>query len=188
MREGHYEVVLEDRHLLGVFFAVVLLCAVFFTLGFVLGRSQSKSVRSATPPAEAKQTQAEATPPGTAAQDLSFYDRVEEKRAPAEKLPARSEPAPPARTSPPSPPPAAPSRTAAKPEPTLYLQVAAFGQEPEAKRLVEELLQMGFPARLLPPREDHFYRVQVGPFSSEELALAAQRRLETQGFRPILRR
>jgi len=32
--------ILESRHLIGLFLGVVLLCAVFFTLGYVMGRSQ----------------------------------------------------------------------------------------------------------------------------------------------------
>src|SRR3989304_57176 len=47
---GHYEMTLENRHLLGVFFAVVLLCAIFFTLGFVLGRNQAVAKVPASPP------------------------------------------------------------------------------------------------------------------------------------------
>jgi len=34
------ERVLESRHLVGLFLGVVLLCAVFFTLGYVMGRTQ----------------------------------------------------------------------------------------------------------------------------------------------------
>src|SRR5271170_508951 len=32
--------VLESRHLVGLFLGVVLLCGVFFTLGYVMGRTQ----------------------------------------------------------------------------------------------------------------------------------------------------
>ena len=36
--------VLESRHLIGLFVGVVILCAVFFTLGYVMGRSQYQRV------------------------------------------------------------------------------------------------------------------------------------------------
>ena len=39
-RRGSGDRVLESRHLIGLFLGVVLLCAVFFTLGYVMGRSQ----------------------------------------------------------------------------------------------------------------------------------------------------
>ena len=147
---GHYEMTLENRHLVGVFFAVVLLCAIFFTLGFVLGRNQMAAKAPASP-AQKPPAQAPAASPGP--DDLSFYQRVEGK-PPAE---------------------------------TYYLQVAAVTQEAEAQRLVGDLKKQGFSSVIIPPSADHFYRVQVGPLGSVELADAAQRRLETQGFRQILK-
>lgn len=181
---GHYEMVLEDRHLLGVFFAVVLLCAVFFTLGFVLGRNQVASKSAATAPAQKPGAAAAETPP--AADDLSFYQRVEGK-PPAEKLPAaKPQPKTPA-AKPTESKPAAEPPPAAAPAP-IYLQVAAVTQEADAKRLAAELRKLGFPALIVPPKADRFYRVQVGPFETPDLATAAQRRLEAQGYRDIIRR
>lgn len=40
-KRGGGERVLESRHLVGLFLGVVLLCGVFFTLGYVMGRTQS---------------------------------------------------------------------------------------------------------------------------------------------------
>ncbi|MBI4467531.1 MAG: SPOR domain-containing protein [Acidobacteria bacterium] len=191
---GHYEMVLEDRHLLGVFFAVVLLCAIFFTLGFVLGRNQTASQQAAVPPA--RKTVPDTQPPAPVVDDLSFYKRVEGK-SPAETLPARSSPPPKPQESkptetPPSQqvaPPAAALTTASPPATaSIYLQVAAVTQESDAKRLAGELRKLGFPSFVVPPRDDRLYRVQVGPFESAELADAAKGRLEAQGFRNILKR
>ena len=189
---GHYEMTLENRHLLGVFFAVVLLCAIFFTLGFVLGRNQMAAKAPASP-AQKPPAQAPTASPGP--DDLSFYQRVEGK-PPAEPVPAtkpaESKPtaAKPAAPKPATPTPAktapAPAKPAAPAE-TYYLQVAAVTQEAEAQRLVGDLKKQGFSSVIIPPSADHFYRVQVGPLGSLELADAAQRRLETQGFRQILR-
>lgn len=182
-KEGSYEMVLEGRHLLGVFFAVVLLCAVFFSLGFVLGRNQvvaQKPSGTATPES-APSTES----PGPAATDLSFYDRVEGKEGSDALQPAKQPAGPEAKPS------APPSSTASAPPAAgqpIYLQVAALTQEPDAKRLAQEIIKLGFPVVIRPPREDRFYRVQVGPFENDELATAAQRRLEAQGFRDIVRR
>lgn len=193
---GHYEMTLENRHLLGIFFAVVLLCAIFFTLGFVLGRSQKAAQSAAAPPAKPPAGAAApgAQPAAPGAGDLSFYQRVEGK-PPAETVPATK----PAGTA--KPPAAKPAEakpattTAAKPAPakpaaaqeTYYLQVAAVTQEAEAQRLMGELKKLGFSSVIIPPSADNFYRVQVGPLESAELADAAQRRLEAQGFRQILK-
>jgi len=188
---GHYEMTLENRHLLGVFFAVVLLCAIFFTLGFVLGRNQAVAKVPASPPQKPSAPAPAASP---APDDLSFYERVEGK-PPAETLPATK----PAESKPPAAKPAEskPTTTAAKPaaapakpaaaKETYYLQVAAVTQEAEAQRLVGELKKRGFSSVIIPPSADRFYRVQVGPLESAELADAAQQRLEAQGFRQILK-
>jgi cell division septation protein DedD len=50
-RRGGGERVLESRHLVGLFLGVVVLCGVFFTLGYVMGRTQySGSVHAEAPP------------------------------------------------------------------------------------------------------------------------------------------
>ncbi len=177
-KSGHGDTVLEGRHLLGVFFAVVVLCAVFFTLGFVLGRNQSAQQAAAPPPEKPAPS---TTPAEPQARDLTFYDRVE-KPQPSESLP---------RQKPSAPKPAAPAAASKPATPTgkpIYLQVAAVSLEADAKRLVAELHKLGFDSEIRPPKEDRLYRVMVGPLAGDDLATAAQHRLEAQGFRGILRR
>lgn len=172
---SHHEVVLESRHLLGVFFLAVVLAAFFFSMGYFLGRSQAAADRAAAPqPAEPAKDSG--GPPPT---DLTFYERVEskpraERRAEPQQAPAEAGQAP----------------TAATGEGVqrIHLQVAAVSQEPEAKRLAKKLEDLGFPAVIRPPEGDGLYRVQVGPFESTELADAAARRLQAQGFTDIVRR
>lgn len=181
-KDDSYEMVLESRHLLALFFAVVLLCALFFTFGFVLGRNQEPAPSAASPPAQEPPPSAEGAAP--TAKDLSFYKRVE-GRPPSGPLPRRKRSSaavssPQKRPTPTS----SPSRTA---EP-IYLQVAALSHNSDAKRLASELEKLGFPVVVRQPKKDRLYRVQVGPFANAELAAAAQRRLEGQGFRQIIRR
>lgn len=179
---GSYEMVLEGRHVLGIFFAVVVVCALFFTLGFVLGRGQAGAQKAAAAPTE--QTPAAAEPASQPApEDLSFYDRVERKQTP-ERAPAATSQAAPSEVKPKVAAPAAASPAA----PAIYLQVAALTQEPDAKRLAAELQKLGFPPVIRPPREDRFYRILVGPFENDELAVAAKQRLEANGFKGILKR
>src|SRR5579862_7894828 len=70
--------VLESRHLVGLFLGVVLLCGVFFTLGYVMGRNQfggsvhAESV-SNTPASSGKSKGAEQSAPTTP--DWDFYDK-----------------------------------------------------------------------------------------------------------------
>lgn len=171
---SHHEVVLESRHLLGVFFLAVVLAAFFFSMGYFLGRSQAAADRAAAPqPAKPAKSSGGAPPT-----DLTFYERVESK-------------SPAVRTAAPQQPPAAAAQPAAAPaeaRPRIHLQVAAVSQEPEARRLAKKLEDLGFPAVIRPPEGDGLYRVQVGPFDSTELADAAARRLQAQGFTDIVRR
>lgn len=174
---GSHEMVLEGWRLVGVFFAVVFLCALFFSLGFVLGRNEVGSqapAGTASVPAKGPA----ATEPGPKPSDLSFYKSVEGK--PAEPAAPAPKPAtsPAARST-------TPAQSATKP---IYLQVAALSSEAEAKKLVARLYKLGFSAVIHPPEGDKLYRVQVGPLESAELADAAQHRLEAQGFRDIVRR
>ncbi len=169
-----YEMVLETRHLLGVFFAAVILCALFFTLGFVMGRNQERAAaRAAELKARTADKPSAATQAPTAPPDLGFYDRLESRRpVPVESKPAES----------------AVPRRAAPPAGSILLQVAAVTRKDDAERLGKELLRLGFPSLVVAPTTDSFYRVQVGPFSDPELAAAAQRRLEAQGFKVFVRR
>lgn len=186
-KAGNYEIVLEQRHLIGVFFAVVLLCAVFFTLGFVLGRDRAQAALSAKTPASPAKAEQKSNSGAAAPSDLTFYDRVEGKQ-PKETLPAKAGAvaASPSKVAPSSPKPEAkPPAASAK---TIYLQVGAFADEVQARSLAQRLLKLGFPVSIQPPRGDRLHRVRVGPFKSAGQADAAQRRLEAQGFRQILRR
>ena len=53
------------------------------------------------------------------------------------------------------------------------LQVAALVREADALALAQALQQKKFPAFVLTPGDDHFYRVQVGPYAD---AAVRQRR------------
>ena len=45
-----------------------------------------------------------------------------------------------------------------------------------------------FPAFVLTPGADHFYRVQVGPYPNAQSANIARKKLEAQGFKSIIKR
>jgi cell division protein FtsN len=54
--------------------------------------------------------------------------------------------------------------------------------------MAEELREKDFPAFVLNATTDRYYRVQVGPYSDAPSATAARRKLESHGFKPIVRR
>src|SRR5579883_1776080 len=105
--ERNSELVLDTRHLLGVFFVVVVLCGVFFSLGYIVGRNTFSGVVHATqavmssadpgkkpspmpPPAYAtpepeNPSASNASGDQPASTDLNFFQSVEQK-APETKL------------------------------------------------------------------------------------------------------
>jgi DedD protein len=202
---GGRDMVMESRHLLGVFLGIVVLCGVFFTLGYVMGRTQyDTSVRAAvnsTPkpavdPAKAPGKTATSAP---AAADWNFYKATESK-APAQTLKPAEPPKPAASTpsqvasAPPASAKPAPKNIPAQmkapliPRGAILLQIAALTRENDALALAEALQQKEYPAFVLAPAGDNLYRVQVGPYADAKSADSARRSLERDGFKAITKR
>src|SRR5487761_530549 len=102
-RRGGGDRVLESRHLIGLFLGVVLLCCVFFTLGYVMGKTQygNSPVQAASldnePPRPAPRvSQAPRQPQSSPEWD--FYAKKETADVPlkparvGEQAPAQSQP------------------------------------------------------------------------------------------------
>lgn len=201
-----------SRHLLGVFVGVVVLCGVFFTLGYVMGRSQyDSSVRAALgnprgkPVTEGASKPQPAAPPDVPKPSEWVFPRAAEPKAadgavkPAELKPA----APPAisQTASSAPPSAAKGGAAGKkagpkalwktplfPRGAIVLQVAALARDTDALALAEALQGKEYPAFVLTPSTDNLYRVQVGPYADAQSAEIAKRSLEREGFKAITKR
>src|SRR5271154_6472726 len=89
--------VLESRHLVGLFLGVVLLCGVFFTLGYVMGRTQyagavhasdapAGTLLSRSPAPKEKAADVPASPPPA---EWDFYSKKDNNHLePAAKDPA----------------------------------------------------------------------------------------------------
>lgn len=191
--------VLESRHLVGLFLGVVLLCGVFFTLGYVMGRNQfgpvHADIRDATPAPVSAKTK----PPEPAPNEWDFYG----KNAPKEVQPVESKPAVvAAKNTAPAPAPAssgpakpvAPAKEPARFQPpklgkgSVVLQVAAVTRQSDALAMADAIQQKKFPSFVVTPTSDNFYRVQVGPYADEKTAEAARHALEQAGFKSIIKR
>ncbi len=183
--DSQRELILEQRHLLGVFFAVVLLGGLSFAAGFIMGRTRGEeeaaarytSVNAAIPREQAEEKKPDGKPN---ASDLTFFDTVDQKK------PADIPPPPPAKPKP------ATTKTTTASTPvtasvTVHWQVGAFAEQAQASALVKRLGTLGFTARAVTSSSDKLYRVRVGPYSTEALALAAKSRLEANGFTPLRR-
>jgi cell division septation protein DedD len=210
------DMTLESRHLVGLFLGVVVLCCVFFTLGYVMGNSQETTARvmaaandakpSAPADTAAKSDQSQpavptpsewrfpsAAEPAKPAEKLEPSKPTVELNPPAGAVPGMSRP--PAIGSAPASKPAS-STTAAKSKTaapriakgSILLQVAALTRESDALLLAEALQRKNFPAFLTTPGADKYYRVQVGPYADKESADLAKRALEREGFKAIVKR
>jgi len=210
-KRGGGERVLESRHLVGLFLGVVLLCGVFFTLGYVMGRTQyggpvhafDASEKGA--PAKPAPVKAKETPPPTPAPagEWDFYAKKEKDQNHIEPLPKPATTAPvsssnapaktaPALVAPVSKPTAAPAPARYQPprmlKGAIVVQVAALTRESDALAMADAVQQKKFPAFVVTPTTDNFYRVQVGPYADLQSAEAARRSLELAGFKTIIKR
>jgi len=190
------EITLGTGKLLFLFFGLVGICAMFFALGYSLGRKSEPAITSASAAASPQlvpgTTKASSGSP--ASPSMSFYKSVEQKDANAELTPAAdakpdtaAAPADAAVTS-------APAANAADPTTTLptsaYLvQVAAVSKQEDGDALVDALKKKQYPAFIaVPIPADKLYHVQVGPFSDSKDAEAMRARLIADGYSPILKK
>jgi len=88
-----------------------------------------------------------------------------------------------------SPPEATPpaAAEAAFSEPGLVLQVAAMKSEANAEALSVKLQNKNFSVFVFKRGSGRFYRVVVGPFRTQDLAVQAQRELRARGYKSLLR-
>jgi cell division septation protein DedD len=66
--------------------------------------------------------------------------------------------------------------------------VAANKNQSDALSLAKVLQDKGFPAFVLTPAADEWYRVQVGPFADAKTADQAKAALAKEGFKAIVKR
>ncbi len=212
------EITLGTAKLLGLFFGLVMVCAVFFALGYTLGR-KSDAALTAPSAAAPLQTSSGTKPAGSAspqpAPSMTFYKAVEQKDANPQLTPASqdatsSAPTTAAQTpassggasSPAASSPSASSQgsqgtqTANPPDPMAalptagyFVQVAAVTKQEDADALVDALKKKQYPAFVAAnSAADKFLRVQVGPFTDLKDAEAMRTRLINDGYNPILKK
>jgi DedD protein len=142
-RRGGGDRVLESRHLVGLFLGVVLLCGVFFTLGYVMGRTQyGGAVQAAdgfksNAPSASVSPKSKAAPnakPAPAPPENGGWDFYDNKKSASDHLepapaPATSAPAAPATKSPASVP-AVATKSNNAPPPAATKTVAAAPKQP----------------------------------------------------------
>jgi DedD protein len=199
------EITLGTGRMLALFFAFVLVCAVFFAIGFSLGRKTSvvsagSSAGSAPAvpaavvrPSAGKDAASQPAQPATQPADFSFYKSVSSNTTDSELKPADQQQATPASTDQPK---GQAPATASAPSPIpptttggYLVQVAAVSRQEDAEALVEALKKKQYPAfSVNTPATDKFFHVQVGPYAELKDAEAMRARLVADGYNPILKK
>jgi DedD protein len=204
-KRGGGERVLESRHLVGLFLGVVLLCGVFFTLGYVMGRNQfggSVHAESTTKNTSSSAKSETVEPPAATAPDWDFYDKNKDTTHLEPPAGAVKSPSPASTPAKPTANTSAPAATKASandakaarlqqpaiPKSAILLQVAALRRQSDALEMAEAIQQKRFPCFVATPSSDNYYRVQVGPYQDIASAESAKRSLEQLGFKPIIKR
>lgn len=191
------EITLGTGKLLVLFFGLVAICALFFALGYSLGRKSEPMIATAsaptTVPVSANKAKASS---GSAAPPMTFYKAVEQKQAtPDLTAPAdtKTDTTAPANTTAPTQP-QQPQSTAVDPSTTLpatgyFVQIAAVTKQEDAQALVDALKKKDYPAFVsAQSTSDKLYHVQLGPYGDLKDAEAMRTRLVGDGYSPMVKK
>ena len=192
--DGEFELVLANRQLLSVFFIVVILLGVFFTMGYIVGRNPSQVdvashkpepkpmvVESPAPPQE--------TPAPVSAPPVETPARTRPQQPPAEEAKVEPKPEQPAPVKKEAPAKKEKAQDQDKPAPAAaqpasgqtYLQISATAKA-EADVMVDLLHQKKFNAIAVQvPDKPGLYRVLVGPLADGSLN-QTKSDLQSSGF------
>lgn len=193
--DGEFELILANRQLLSVFFIVVVLLGVFFTMGYIVGRNSGPAqvdVASARKPEQKplvvdspapQETQPAASAPAATPAPTSTQAqqppeeakpeaKVEPKPAPKREEPKKKEPPAPKEK---------PAPAAAPASGQTYLQLVATAKA-EADVMVDVLHQKKFKAIAVEiPEKPGLFRVLVGPLADGTLN-KVKSDLQSSGF------
>ncbi len=181
------EITLGTGRMLGLFFALVSLCAVVFAMGFSLGKNSVKMQegdQATTPtvvqagkrtPPTSSQSESKQTP------DMTFYKSVAQSDTSSELSPAANSANPAGKESSPAP-------DAAEPTNGYFVQVAAVSKQDDAEALVEALKKKQYNAVAAQIPSDKLFHVQVGPFAAIKDAENMRAQLLSDGYNPILKK
>ncbi len=189
--DGEFELILGNRQLLSVFFIVVVLLGVFFTMGYIVGRNSSPAlVADSGHKTDGRPIVVDRPAPSSGSPTASSGSPASETPAPAVTTPA-----PPQETAPAAPPPKKPEKPervvkpeSASPTPDVptagntYLQIAAVAKT-EAELFVDVLAKKGFHALYTTAPIPNTYRVLVGPFQDSSAVAQARADLNKAGFK-----
>jgi DedD protein len=194
------EITLSTGKLLGIFFALAIVCGVFFTMGYLLGKSTSAGGRTeivATVPSgsaagkpnagnKAAETTTQVCLPGspncgsaTTTTDNGSTGKTTDQQTAAQPSGNKAS-----------------DQSASQPAGTdvknganssFMVQVAAVSKQEDAEILVTALRKKQYPVFIANSAGDPLFHVQVGPFSEKKDAEAMRTRLSGDGYNAIVK-
>ncbi len=206
------EVTLNTGVVLGIFFALALLCAVFFGFGYSIGHKSAPQVAAAPEPevttavdpgtsTDAKPSPvtpqpvpgyvptANAKPAASTAKPSAAAVVIETRPASDEapiKAPVPAHAAAETHPEKPAAPAQAPSAAPVSAG-TIYLQGAAVSHQEDAEVLTNALRRKGYAVHPRSDAGDQLIHVQVGPFSTRKEADAMRQRLAGDGYNGFIK-
>jgi cell division protein FtsN len=209
--DGFHEIQLNGKQLVFLFMAATVVSVVIFLMGVFVGRGVRAergavgdagfAVTDAVPsaaalpstPAPAGSDPTKASPP-PAADDLSYFNRLDKPSPAPEELRARATPSPApveTRTTPAAPPTtAAPAPVGQAAADGWAVQIAALNDRKEAEAIASSLVSKGYSAYVVaPPGGTSVYRVRIGTFKTRREADNMKAKLEKEEqFKPWVTR
>jgi DedD protein len=195
------EITLSTGKLLGIFFALAIVCGVFFTMGYLLGKSTSAGGRTeivasvptgsaASKPSASNKTPEATTqscPPGSPNCSPASADAGSKNPDQQSSSQSSGQQASGGKT---------PDQSSSQSAGTdvkngaggsFMVQVAAVSKQEDADILVTALRKKQYPVFIANSAGDPLFHVQVGPFSEKKDAEAMRTRLAGDGYNAIVK-
>lgn len=196
--DAFHEIQLSGKQLVFLFMATTVVSVVIFLLGVVVGRSvraediavDAAVAAAANPPlAKSEPAAVPADAPVTPAEPaLTYHERLESEKSPAEELKPKARPAaadasrPAAPAPDPQPPVPSPAAQGARPG-TWAVQVQALRDRNAASQVVQRLRGKGYPAFVVAPTAGaptQLFKIQVGRYNDMAEAQQVGARLKKE--------
>jgi cell division septation protein DedD len=195
------EITLSTGKLLGIFFALAIVCGVFFTMGYLLGKSTSAGGRTeivATVPSgstagkpnagnKTPETTTQVCPPGSpncgssanSPSDTSSAGKTADQQTASQSSGSKAADQSTSQS--------AGTDVKNGANSSFMVQVAAVSKQEDAEILVTALRKKQYPVFIANSAGDPLFHVQVGPFSEKKDAEAMRTRLSGDGYNAIVK-
>jgi DedD protein len=200
--EQDREISLGTTTILGIFFALALLCAVVFGFGYSLGRRSAPPVANTVEPGSSMESTGTKPSPGSLASQTASApatekpaaDTVQSETVPLDSQPADTAPPETVVSSRPSPRNESAAKAASKsaagipvstvtPSPgSPIVQIAAMSHQEDADIVAVDLKRRGYSVAIRKVPQDKLFHVQIGPFANRKEADTMRQRLQGDGY------